>query len=290
MSVAATPGIPGVLIDQLADARARVASALEQESLDALRARALRMPPGPSFTAALAGPRTALIAEVKRSSPSKGALAPIADPVALAAEYRAGGASVISVLTAPLGFGGSLDDLAAVARLGAPTLRKDFIVDRYQVWEARAAGASAVLLLAVALDDDRLADLMEAAAEAELGVLLEVHDATEFARARALGPAVIGVNVRDLRDFSVDRARFAALAGSRPSGTLLVAESGVEGPQDVSAYARAGADAVLVGEHLVRSGDPRSAVAALVAAGRPREGWSSSEGSEEVDGERHEHP
>jgi indole-3-glycerol phosphate synthase len=264
--------VPDVLVDQLRDARARVVAALADEPLAALCERALRTAPGPSFVAALDGERTALIAEVKRSSPSKGPLAEIADPVALAAAYRDGGASVISVLTAPLGFGGSLDDLAAVARLGIATLRKDFIVDRYQVWEARAAGASAVLLLAVALDDAELADLMACADEAELGVLLEVHDDREFARAVALAPAVIGVNVRDLRDFSVDPSRFATLAPLRPSGTLLVAESGVEGPDDVTAYARAGADAVLVGEHLVRSGDPQRAAEQLRSAGLPRGG------------------
>jgi indole-3-glycerol phosphate synthase len=272
MSAQVPVGIPGVLVDQLADSHARVVETLARESLDELRTRAIRTPPGPSFVAALAGDRTALIAEVKRSSPSRGALATIDDPVALAGDYVAGGASVISVLTAPLGFGGSLDDLAAIARLGVPTLRKDFIVDRCQVWEARAVGASAVLLLAVALDDEQLADLMDCAAEAELGVLLEVHDAEEFARAAALRPDVIGVNVRDLRDFTVERARFAPLAALRPSGTLLVAESGVEGPDDVASYARAGADAVLVGEHLVRSGDPRAAAARLVRAGLPRAG------------------
>ncbi len=262
--------IPDVLLAQLADARRRVEEARAREPLGALRARALEVEPGPSFVAALDGASTALIAEVKRSSPSKGPLADISDPLALARAYRDGGASVISVLTAPLGFGGSLEDLAEVARLGVPTLRKDFLVDPYQVWEARAAGASAVLLLAVALDDTLLAGLADCAEEAGLGVLLEVHDAHELARAVTLAPSVIGINVRDLRDFSVDRDRFAPLAAACPSGTLLVAESGVDGPADVTDYAHAGADAVLVGEHLVRSGDPGAAAAALVAAGLPR--------------------
>jgi len=263
-------GVPDVLVEQLADARRRVEEARAREPLEALRARALEGAPGPSFVGALDGASTALIAEVKRSSPSKGALADIPDPVELAKAYWDGGAAVISVLTAPLGFGGSLEDLAAVARLGAPTLRKDFVIDPYQVWEARAAGASAVLLLAVALDDDTLAALMGCAAEAELGVLLEVHDGEELERAIALAPSVLGINVRDLRDFTVDRERFARLASICPSGTLLVAESGVDGPAQVRAYAQAGADAVLVGEHLVRSGDPRAAAAGLVAAGLPR--------------------
>jgi indole-3-glycerol phosphate synthase len=263
-------GVPDVLVEQLADARRRVEEARAREPLEALRARALEVAPGPSFVAALDGASTALIAEVKRSSPSKGALAGIPDPVALAQAYCDGGAAVISVLTAPLGFGGSLEDLAAVARLGVPTLRKDFLLDPYQVWEARAAGASAVLLLAVALDDVVLAALMDCADEAELGVLLEIHDAEELERAIALSPSVLGINVRDLRDFTVDRVRFARLASACPSGTLLVAESGVDGPAQVNAYAHAGADAVLVGEHLVRSGDPRAAAAGLVAAGLPR--------------------
>jgi indole-3-glycerol phosphate synthase len=268
----ATRDVPDVLVDQLGDARRRVADAMAAEPLERLRARALEVTPGPSFVAALDGARTALIAEVKRSSPSKGALAAIPDPVVLAEAYRDGGASAISVLTAPRGFGGSLEDLAAVARLGVATLRKDFIVDPYQVWEARAVGASAVLLLAVALDDRSLAELMAVAAEAGLDVLLEVHDAAELTRAVTLGPRVIGINVRDLRDFSVDQRRFAVLAQACPSGTLLVAESGVDGPDDVTTYAQAGADAVLVGEHLVRSDDPRSAAAQLVAAGRARGG------------------
>jgi indole-3-glycerol phosphate synthase len=267
---APTHTMPDVLVAQLDDARRRVLEARRLEPLERLRARALEVAPGPSFVAALDGERTALIAEVKRASPSKGALATITDPVELARAYCEGGAAVISVLTAPLGFGGSLDDLASVAQLGVPTLRKDFLIDPYQVWEARAVGASAVLLLAVALDDAALAELMECAEEAGLGVLLEVHDAQELARAMALHPDVLGVNVRDLRDFTVEQDRFAPLARSCPSGTLLVAESGVEGPADVTAYARAGADAVLVGEHLVRSGDPRAAAARLVAAGLSR--------------------
>ena len=268
--VAGRPGVPDVLVAQLEDARRRVEEARAREPLEELRARALDVAPGPSFVDALDGAGTALIAEVKRSSPSKGALAEIADPVALAKAYSDGGAAVISVLTAPLGFGGSLEDLAAVARLGVPTLRKDFLIDPYQVWEARAAGASAVLLLAVALDDVVLAALMDSAEEAGLGVLLEIHDAEELARAAACAPSVLGINVRDLRDFSVDRSRFAPLAAACPSGTLLVAESGVDGPADVTDYAKAGADAVLVGEHLVRSSDPRAAAAGLIAAGLPR--------------------
>lgn len=262
-----TRPVPDVLARQLDDARARVAAAAAHEPVVDLRQRALATAPGPSLRAALAGPGTAILAEVKRASPSRGDLAPIPDPVAQARSYVAGGAAAVSVLTAPLGFGGALEDLAGVAALGVPTLRKDFLVDERQVWEARAVGASAVLLIAMALSDDELGGLAAVAADAGLDVLLEVHDADEMARATAMGADLIGVNVRDLRDFSVDRDRFGPLAALRPSGVLLVAESGVRGPDDVAAYAAAGADAVLVGEHLVRSGDPVAATSALVAAG-----------------------
>jgi indole-3-glycerol phosphate synthase len=260
-------GTVNVLKQQLEDSRVRLASASALESLVELRARALSTQPGPSFLAALSGPGVAVIAEIKRGSPSRGPLAPDLDPVDLASQYVAGGASAVSVLTAPLGFHGSLTDLVAVSRTGVPTLRKDFLIDPYQVWEARAAGASAVLLLAVALDDADLRLMMDTAAEADLDVLLEVHDEGEMQRAARLGPAIVGVNVRDLRDFSVQNERFTAVAQFRPSGAVLVAESGVHGPADVVAYAAAGAEAVLVGEHLVTSGDPEQATRHLVEAG-----------------------
>lgn len=268
MSSAGPAALSGVLAEQVADARRRTAAASVLEPLDRLRQRALACAVPPSFRAALAAPGVAVIAEVKRGSPSRGPLAVDLDPVVLATSYQDGGAAAVSVLTAPQGFLGSLEDLIAVATLGVPTLRKDFIVDPRQVWEARAAGAAAVLLLAVALDDAALAMLCGTAAEAGLDVLLEVHDEDEMRRAVRHEPSIVGVNVRDLRDFSVENARFAAVAALRPSNALLVAESGVHGPDDVRAYAAEGADAVLVGEHLVTSTDPRSATAALVAAGR----------------------
>jgi indole-3-glycerol phosphate synthase len=256
-----------VLAVQVADSRARLAEALEREPLAQLRERATLVTPGPSLRAALSGDGVSVIAEIKRGSPSRGPLAPGLDPAATAAAYVAGGARAVSVLTAPLGFGGSLDDLVAVARLGVPTLRKDFLIDPYQVWEARAAGASAVLLLAVVLDDPELRLMLAAVDQAGLDALVEVHDEQEMRRVRALGPAIVGVNVRDLRDFSVENERFTAVARLRPSGAVLVAESGVHGPDDVAAYAAAGADAVLVGEHLVTSGDPEAATRRLVEAG-----------------------
>jgi len=252
-----------VLAAQLADSGRRLEDARAREPLAAIRERALATPRPPSFLAALSGPGVAVIAEVKRASPSRGPLAPDLDPVATARAYLAGGAAAVSVLTAPEGFLGSLEDLARVAALGAPTLRKDFLVDPYQVWEARAAGAAAVLLLAVALDDVALRTLLDATEEAGMDALVEVHDEEEMRRVAALGPAIVGVNVRDLRDFTVENGRFAGVAAHRPSTALLVAESGVHGPDDVRAYAAAGADAVLVGEHVVTSDDPVAAVRAL---------------------------
>lgn len=256
-----------VLAAQVADSRRRLAVARAGEPLADLRARALARPAPPSLRDALARDGVSVIAEVKRASPSRGPLAPDLDPVALAGAYVAGGAAAVSVLTAPDGFLGSLADLTAVAALGVPTLRKDFLVDPYQVWEARAAGAAAVLLLAVALDDAELRRMLDTAEEAGLDALLEVHDAAEMERAAALGPAIVGVNVRDLRDFHVDNDRFAAVARSGPSTALVVAESGVHGPADLVTYGLAGADAVLVGEHLVVSADPVAATRALVTAG-----------------------
>ena len=256
-----------VLADQVADSRRRLAAAVAAEPLEQVRARADAMPPPPSFREALQRPGVAVIAEIKRGSPSRGMLAAGLDPVATAHAYAEGGAAAVSVLTAPEGFLGSLEDLAAVAQLGVPTLRKDFLVDRYQVWEARAAGAAAVLLLAVVLDDEALRGLLEETARAGLDALVEVHDEQEMARAAALEAPIIGVNVRDLRDFSVENGRFARVAAGRPSKALLVAESGVHGPGDVAAYRAAGADAVLVGEHLVSSPDPTRATRDLVEAG-----------------------
>jgi indole-3-glycerol phosphate synthase len=256
-----------VLAQQLNDSRRRLELARASEPLEELRTRALEVAPGPSFTAALSGPGVAVIAEVKRGSPSRGPLASDLDPEALASSYIAGGASAVSVLTAPLGFAGALDDLVAVVRTGVPALRKDFLIDAYQIWEARAAGASAVLLLAVALDDAELRVMLDTAAEAGLEALLEVHDEQEMRRAAMLEPTVVGVNVRDLRDFSVENDRFSAVAALCPSGAVLVAESGVRGPSDVAAYAASGADAVLVGEHLVTSRDPEQATRDLVEAG-----------------------
>lgn len=259
------------LDDLLAHARERVDAARAERPDAALRAAALAAPAAPGFHAALSRPGVAVIAEVKRASPSKGPLAPELDATAQAERYRQGGADAISVLTEPSWFRGSLDDLARVAALGTPSLRKDFVLDPYQIWEARLAGAAAVLLIVAALSDDQLALLAATASDAGLGTLVEVHDEEELERALAVEPAVVGVNARDLRTFDVDRGAFPRLRRRIPDGVVTVAESGIRGPDDVRRAAQEGADAVLVGESLVTSDDPAAAVAELVAAGRAAE-------------------
>ena len=207
---------------------------------------------------------SSVIAEVKRRSPSKGDLADIPDPAALATEYAAGGAAAISVLTEERRFGGSLDDLRAVrAAVDVPVLRKDFIVTPYQLLEARAAGADLALLIVAALDDDELARLYDEARELGLTVLVEVHDETETERAVALGAELIGVNARNLQTLEVDIDTFGRLAPLVPTDRVLVAESGITGPTDVKRFVAEGALVVLVGEALVRDGAPRGAVAAM---------------------------
>jgi indole-3-glycerol phosphate synthase len=210
----------------------------------------------------------AVIAEVKRRSPSKGDLAVGLDPAALAAAYERGGAACLSVLTDRDFFGGSPDDLrAARAATHLPVLRKDFTVSPADVCDARIMGADAVLLIAAALDDGELAELHGLAVEVGLDALVEVHDEAELERALAVGADLIGVNQRDLVTFEVDNARAERVGAAMPGGVVRVAESGVRGPEDAAALAGAGFDAVLVGELLVTSGDPGAAVAALRGAG-----------------------
>lgn len=233
--------IEGVRED-LAERQARV-------SLDELKERAAKAPQAKDGVAALRGDGVKVICEVKRSSPSKGALAAIADPAGLAADYEAGGAAVISVLTEQRRFGGSLADLEAVrARVDVPILRKDFIVTAYQLWEARAYGADLVLLIVAALDQEALVSLIERAESIGLTPLVEVHDEEEIERAVAAGAKIIGVNARNLKDLKVDRSTFERVVGEIPPHIVKVAESGVRGPHDLIAYANEGADAVLVGE------------------------------------------
>ncbi|WP_049579637.1 indole-3-glycerol phosphate synthase TrpC [Streptomyces sp. SBT349] len=252
--------IEGVRAD-LAERQARV-------SLDDLKAAAAKAPPAKDGVAALKTDGVAVICEVKRSSPSKGALAAIADPAALAGDYEAGGAAAISVLTERRRFGGSLADLEAVrARVDVPVLRKDFIVSAYQLWEARAHGADLVLLIVAALDQAALVSLVERAESIGLTPLVEVHDEDEVERAVDAGAKIIGVNARNLKTLDVDRGTFARVAPEIPDHIVKIAESGVRGPHDLIAYAHDGADAVLVGESLVTGRDPRAAVSDLVAAG-----------------------
>lgn len=210
-----------------------------------------------------------VISEVKRRSPSKGDLADIPDPAALAVAYAAGGADAISVLTEERRFSGTLADLYAVrAAVTTPILRKDFIVTEYQLLEARAAGADLALLIVAALDDAALADLHATARGLGLTVLVEVHDEAEIDRALAIGAELVGVNARNLKTLAVDADTFARLAPLVPAGVVKVAESGISGPADAARYAAEGADVVLVGEALVKDGDPQAAVAALRSIGR----------------------
>ena len=209
-----------------------------------------------------------VIAEVKRASPSRGEIAPIDDPAALAVEYESGGAAAVSVLTEQHRFGGSLADLRAVrGKVAIPVLRKDFITSSYQLWEARAAGADMALLIVAALDQPALVSLVERAVSVGLTPLVEVHDEAELERALEAEARLIGVNARNLHTLEVDRDAFARLAPRIPDDVVRVAESGVRGPRDVIDHARAGADVVLVGETLVTDANPRSTVADLVAAG-----------------------
>jgi indole-3-glycerol phosphate synthase len=249
----------------------RAAAGQDQRDLGALIEQARREPPTRGFARAIeqchgAGD-LAVIAEVKRRSPSKGDLAPDLDPSTLAKAYDAGGAACLSVLTDVEFFGGSVADLqAARGAVGLPVLRKDFTVCAHDVADARLMGADCVLLIAAALDDAELRDLHRLATELGLDVLVEVHDEPELDRALAVGATLIGVNQRDLVTFEVDTARAERMAGAMPAGTTTVAESGITGPDDAARLAQASYHAVLVGETLVRSGDPTAAVTGLRTA------------------------
>lgn len=240
-------------VTSLEELRARVASA--PAPLDAKRW--LRRPDG-----------IPVIAEIKRASPSKGHLIDIEDPATLARQYEQGGASAISVLTEGHRFLGSLDDVDAVrAAVHIPVLRKDFITTDYQIWEARAHGADIVLLIVAVLDDTQLAHLLKLTHELGMTALVETHTREEIERAIAAGARVIGINARNLKDLRVDVGKYAELASNLPEDVIKVAESGVFGAVEVEDYARAGADAVLVGEGVATADDPRLAVERLVKAG-----------------------
>ena len=259
----------GVLDELNAGARADMEARRALVGQQELARRIESLPPTRDPLPAFRAPGIALIAEVKRSSPSKGHLAEISDPAALAEAYERGGADAISVLTERHRFGGSLEDLVAVrARVDVPVLRKDFIVDAYQLYDARASGADLALLIVASLDDAELASLHATALDLGLTPLVEAHTAEEVRRAAGLGAALIGINNRNLKTLEVDTETFARLAPLVPREAVLVAESGVRGPDDVRAFAEAGAHVALVGEALVTGGDPVAGVRSMKEAVR----------------------
>lgn len=216
--------------------------------------------------ASLSRPATQIIAEVKRSSPSKGALAAISDPVALAVAYQEADAAVVSVLTEPRRFGGSAADLVAIRReLSVPILRKDFIVTEFQVVETRVLGADLMLLIVASLSDSQLNDFYQMATELGMNVLIEIHDERELERAVSIGPKIIGVNARNLKTLEINPHAFERLIPMIPDSILRVAESGIATPEQVALAEAAGAKAILVGETLVKSGDPREMIHRLLA-------------------------
>ena len=232
-----------------------------------LWAKAESLPPARDLRAALRG--GAVIAEMKRRSPSAGALRAAAEPGRLAAGYAAAGAAAISVLTDAADFGGSLDDLAAArAATDLPLLRKDFTVDPLQVAEARVAGADWVLLIVALLQDALLDECLEAVRRASAHAIVEVHDEAETARALASGAECVGINNRDLRTLRTDLDTFSRLRRLIPDGVTCIAESGVRDAADAARLVGEGADAVLVGEALMRAPDPAATCAAIVAAAR----------------------
>ena len=261
-------GMPTVLDDIVAGVREDLAAVQAVTPRAEVERLAAGAPAAVDAEAALRRPGLSLIAEVKRSSPSKGALAEITDPAALAADYEAGGATAVSVLTERRRFGGSIADLDAVRKaVRIPVLRKDFTVDDYQVHEARAHGADIVLLIVAALAQPDLERMQALVRELGMTALVEVHDQHEVSRALDAGASVVGVNARNLKTLEVDRDTFARLAPLVPGDVVRVAESGVSGPADAARYAAEGADAVLVGEALVTGGDPRRAAHDIVRAG-----------------------
>ncbi|MED5801637.1 indole-3-glycerol phosphate synthase TrpC [Gordonia sp. Z-3] len=259
---------PTVLDSIIEGVRADVAAREAVIDYAAIKAASAKAPEAKDAMAALRQPGIGVIAEVKRASPSKGDLAAIGDPAELASAYEAGGARIISVLTEERRFRGSLADLDSVrAAVNIPVLRKDFIVGPYQIHEARAHGADVILLIVAALEQNVLAALLDRTESLGMTALVEVHTEEEADRALEAGASVVGVNARNLKTLEVDRDSFARIAPGLPTQVIRIAESGVRGTADLLAYAGAGADAVLVGEGLVTSGDPRAAVSELVTAG-----------------------
>jgi len=262
--------MPNISLDAILMATQNRVATLRPRARD-LERQAAASPPPRQFGRALVGSTVGVIAEVKRRSPSAGAIREDLDPVRHAQAYELGGAAAISVLTDEVHFGGSLEDLARVAQaVTVPVLRKDFVLDELQLLEARAAGASGVLLIVRALAPERLRALARAARDQDLGVLVEVHTERELEQALGAEPTALGVNSRDLATFTVDLALAERLLTRVPPGVPAVAESGIETRADVTRLARSGADLVLVGTSVSRTDDPAAAVRGLV--GVPRKG------------------
>lgn len=260
------------VLDEILETKRDEVTVLHQPATrDAVRTAALAAAPPRDFVGALhSGDRLAVIAEIKRRSPSKGDLAPDLDAAATAAQYAAGGAACLSVLTDRHFFGGSVADLQeARAAAGVPVLRKDFVIDPDQVYETRGIGADAVLLIVAAIPDDGLLrDLHELAGELGIGALVEAHDDAELERALAIGAQIVGVNARDLGTFAEDLGTPEQLAARIPASVLAVAESAIRTEDDARRMADAGYDAVLVGEGLVRTDDPTALVRTLATISR----------------------
>ena len=229
----------------------------KQVGLNELMVKISEVNPAIDVLPSLQSSKLSVIAEVKRSSPSKGALAKISDPAELALRYQAGGATAVSVLTEGRKFGGSLADLDAVrSAINIPILRKDFMVDDYQIFESRAHGADIVLLIVAALSDLQLSEFYAIAKSLGMQVLVETHTLGEVERALSLDPEIIGVNARDLTTLKIDLGAFDKLAKAIPAGKIKVAESGISSVAEVISYRNSGAEAILVGEALVKDGDP----------------------------------
>lgn len=268
--------MPEFLKKILASTRENLGERMRQTSLEQLREtvkeRAVQSAAGSgekrSLTQAVGSPGISVIAEVKRASPSKGDIRPDLDVAEIVAAYERAGAAAISVLTEPRYFKGSLDDIVTARKTLTslvPILRKDFIVDPYQIWEAAAAGADAVLLIVAALSADELAFFQKIAAEAGLECLVETHDPEELKAALASGAPLIGINNRNLRTFELSLQTTLDMIGLIPDGVLVVSESGIATSADVSRLAEAGVDAVLVGETLMRSADPGAGLRQLLS-------------------------
>jgi indole-3-glycerol phosphate synthase len=246
------------------DTRDEVVRRRENMPLSRLEAAIAERAEGRPFSEALLRPGISLIAEHKRRSPSAGAIRENSTVDEIVLAYQRGGAAALSILTEPFHFGGSLDDLlAAKAMSELPVLRKDFIVDPYQLYESAAAGADAILLIVAALEPDALYELLQEARGLDLDALVEIHDDEELERALELDCDVIGINNRDLEDFSVDIQRTFDLLADVPAGKVVVSESGIQSREQIDELEQVGVDAVLIGESLMRAPDPEAAVREL---------------------------